>query len=474
MDNEKDRFTVFCWNVFESKGDTDYRKAAMMNELSRPRDLVFLQEMNFQPDGRSQGDYIPPARLYGVHYTKETGGNIHNGILYNRERFADSEEPDFKTVLLKSFYSLQWQVDCFKTWQEMVPKLKSKKLELEKEKQALDTKYSVSEEEELEVELEVEARIKELLSMSTHKDCPQEKSKEELVVTHKELEKMRNKLEGDLKKLDQRKQTLEKTIADTRKNTKLVLKLKQIKEKMKDKQRKWSEIMSELDNVVEKLKQLDDIIEELHWKLEEINNEQEVIEFDQEDIGEDLQIIERKLSHDQTWEELEKDVTVADKHRDAKRRSIGLEWIADRLKIPKYKYQHLDIPKTVDHIRKSTLSCLKRKSEVLVNCLQRESKRPRKNAKQKEKSPGCDFWTSLLRDVTYRFALTCLTYRKDDKNVIIAVSFHNRKNQPKEMLHVLLYLLREFRKLMKARYSGKRFHIVLAGDFNTDLFFFQP
>ena len=90
------------------------------------------------------------------------------------------------------------------------------------------------------------------------------------------------------------------------------------------------------------------------------------------------------------------------------------------------------------------------------------------------KDRGSDFWTGILKHVTYRFALTCLTYKEDKGDVIIAVSFHNRKEQPKEMLHVLLYLLREFRKLLKARYPGKRFHILLAGDFNTDLFFYNP
>jgi hypothetical protein len=91
-----------------------------------------------------------------------------------------------------------------------------------------------------------------------------------------------------------------------------------------------------------------------------------------------------------------------------------------------------------------------------------------------EEMPGPAFWNTILPDLRSRFALTCLAYEEDNEDVIIAVSFHNHTKNSSEMLHVLLYLLREFRELMKAHYQGIRFHILLAGDFNTDIFFYNP
>ena len=134
MDNVKDSFTVFCWNVL-TEGNTDYHKAAMLKEMSDPpRDLVFLQEMSAQPDGEKGHEYIPYKAVpyYGVHYTREQTGNIHNVILYNTEKFE--EEPHYKTVLLEAYCSLQWQVDCFNQWQTM----EDEKVKLEREREALE------------------------------------------------------------------------------------------------------------------------------------------------------------------------------------------------------------------------------------------------------------------------------------------------------------------------------------------------
>jgi hypothetical protein len=228
---------------------------------------------------------------YGVHYTQEDTGNKYNLILYNTEKFK--EEPDYRTVLLEAYCSLQWQVDCFKQWQKM----EEKRVKLERERETL----------------------------------------------------------------------------------------KMEKEKQK-----------------EKLKQ-DEGNNELHQKVDSLKDQLKKKRKKLKDIQDDLQ-----LADGATWGKLPK--KVADKYTEEKM-TEGVQYIVSMSKCRPWdqtciKISESDLKTITDITCNCKFSSRKSKINVLDNCLLRESRRETST----RKDPGSDFWTGILKDVTYRFALTCLTY----------------------------------------------------------------
>ena len=76
---------IFNWNVHSSEGEADSRKSAITNELRRKDwDLVFLQELTFDPNGDVAKSYIPNLENYRISHQAEKHLQIRNGIMYKK------------------------------------------------------------------------------------------------------------------------------------------------------------------------------------------------------------------------------------------------------------------------------------------------------------------------------------------------------------------------------------------------------
>jgi hypothetical protein len=283
----------------------------MLEELSNPpRDLVFLQEMNVQPDGEKGQDYIPYNKVpYQVYYTQEQTGNKHTVILYNTKKF---KELDFKEVLLEAYYSLQWQVDCYEEWQELVM-VRDKTQDMWKGK-----------------DKEQQQLVKEIWDAIDIQGDP------DVLNPTFESKKDREQFEKNKKQLDE--------------------------------------------------------------EIIQLGSKHELIMKQMTSLQQTLEVADNP-----TWEKLKK--YVADKHT-KDNINKGVQYITGSKSSD--TTHKIRAQKTIEHItcNRDFLS-LKSDIQVLANCLLRESRR--KNKKEKEVR-GSDFWTGILKDVTYRFALTCLTY----------------------------------------------------------------
>ena len=79
----------------------------------------------------------------------------------------------------------------------------------------------------------------------------------------------------------------------------------------------------------------------------------------------------------------------------------------------------------------------------------------------------------MIKRLQYRYVLAILELT-GLKESIIAVSFHNCHHEPAVWLHVLLYLLKELRQVLKEHHPTHSYPILLAGDFNMDVFSYNP
>jgi hypothetical protein len=154
----------------------------------------------------------------------------------------------------------------------------------------------------------------------------------------------------------------------------------------------------------EKKLQQDEGNNEVHQRVDSLKKELKKKQKKLKDIEHDLQ-----LADGPTWGKLPE--KVADKYTEEKM-TEGVQYIAGIWdKCRTWDKTQINISesdrKTITGITcNCKFSSRKSKINVLDNCLLRESRRETST----RKDPGSDFWTGILKDVTYRFALTCLTY----------------------------------------------------------------